>query len=38
VNIRNISNANYIRAVTGNEGGIEPGEPLTVVGSISLQF
>jgi iron complex outermembrane receptor protein len=38
VNIRNLANANYIRALTGNEGGLEPGEPLTVVGSFSIQF
>jgi iron complex outermembrane receptor protein len=38
VNIRNFANANYIRALTGNEGGIEPGEPLTVIGSVSVQF
>lgn len=38
INASNISNANYIRAVTGNEGGIEPGEPLTIVGSFSVQF
>jgi iron complex outermembrane receptor protein len=38
VNIRNLANANYIRALTGNDGGLEPGEPLTVVGSFSIQF
>lgn len=38
VNFRNITNANYVRALTGNEGGIEPGEPLSVIGSISVQF
>jgi iron complex outermembrane recepter protein len=38
LNMRNIGNAKYIRAVTGNEGGIEFGEPLTIVGSVSVQF
>lgn len=38
VNIRNLSNASYIRSLTGNEGGIEPGAPLTVIGSFSLTF
>ncbi|MFB2833765.1 TonB-dependent siderophore receptor [Floridanema evergladense] len=38
VNFRNISDTYYIRALTGNEGGIEPGEPLTVIGSFSIQF
>ncbi len=38
INVRNLANANYIRALTGNEGGLEPGEPLTVVGSFSIQF
>ncbi|MGI0485836.1 TonB-dependent siderophore receptor [Pantanalinema rosaneae CENA516] len=38
VNIRNLANANYIRALSGNDTGIEPGEPLTVIGSFSLQF
>jgi iron complex outermembrane receptor protein len=38
VNFRNITDANYIRALTGNEGGIEPGEPFTVITSVSLQF
>jgi hypothetical protein len=33
-----VPNANYIQALTGNEGGIEPGEPLTLIGSISVQF
>ncbi|MBL1174803.1 TonB-dependent siderophore receptor [Pantanalinema sp. GBBB05] len=38
VNIRNIGNTNYIRSVTGSDSGIQPGEPLTVIGSFSLQF
>ncbi|WP_171974799.1 TonB-dependent siderophore receptor [Leptolyngbya sp. 'hensonii'] len=38
LNIRNFSNASYIRALTGNDGGIEPGEPLTVIGSVGIQF
>ena len=38
INVRNLSNAHYIKASTGNEGGIEPGEPLTVIGSISLTY
>jgi iron complex outermembrane recepter protein len=38
VNIRNLANANYIRAVSGNQGQIEPGEPLSVRGSFSFQF
>jgi iron complex outermembrane receptor protein len=38
INARNITNVGYIRAVTGNEGGIEPGEPFSLVGSLSVQF
>jgi iron complex outermembrane recepter protein len=38
VNIRNLANANYIRAVSGNQGQIEPGEPFSVRGSFSFQF
>jgi iron complex outermembrane receptor protein len=38
LNFKNITNANYIRAVTGNEGGVYPGEPLTVIGSFSAEF
>lgn len=38
INARNLSNAYYIRAVTGNDGGIEPGEPLTIIGSFSFNF
>jgi iron complex outermembrane recepter protein len=38
INASNITNADYIRAVTGNEGGIEPGEPLTILGSFSMEF
>jgi iron complex outermembrane recepter protein len=38
INIKNITSAGYIRAATGNEGGNEPGEPLTVIGSFSVSF
>ncbi|MBC7882783.1 MAG: TonB-dependent siderophore receptor [Anaerolineae bacterium] len=38
VNIRNISNAKYIESVTGNNGGIYPGAPLTVIFSLSSEF
>lgn len=38
LNFKNISNANYIEAGTGNEGGIEPGQPFSVIGSFSVQF
>lgn len=38
VNVKNFTDANYITAATGNEGGIEPGFPLTVIGSVSVKF
>ena len=38
LNIKNIANTNYIRGVTGNEGGIYPGDPFTVLGSVSMEF
>ncbi len=38
LNFKNLTNTNYIRAVTGNEGGVYPGEPLTVIGSFSVGF
>ncbi|MFM2313214.1 MAG: hypothetical protein RLZZ04_2490 [Cyanobacteriota bacterium] len=38
VNVKNFTDANYITAATGNEGGIEPGFPLTVIGSVSIKF
>lgn len=38
LNLKNIANTNYIRGVTGNEGGIYPGEPFTVLGSVSAEF
>ena len=38
LNFKNISDADYIQSVTGNEGGIGPGEPLTVMGSFSVEF
>ena len=39
VNFKNLSNANYIEAVgTARESGLYPGEPFTVVGSVSYKF
>ncbi|WP_404783697.1 TonB-dependent siderophore receptor [Altericista sp. CCNU0014] len=38
LNFKNISNAYYIESSTGNEGGIEPGAPFTVIGSFSVKF
>jgi iron complex outermembrane recepter protein len=38
LNFKNIANANYIKGFTGNEGGIDPGEPFTVIGSFSVKF
>lgn len=38
VNLKNFTDANYITAATGNEGGIEPGFPFTVIGSLSFKF
>ncbi len=38
LNFKNLTNANYIKGSTGNEGGIEPGEPFTVIGSFSVKF
>ena len=38
MNVRNLSNASYIKGTTGNEGGIEVGEPFTVLGSISITY
>jgi iron complex outermembrane recepter protein len=38
LNFKNIANANYIKGSTGNEGGIDPGEPFTVIGSFSVKF
>ncbi|QUS60318.1 TonB-dependent siderophore receptor [Synechocystis sp. PCC 7338] len=38
LNLRNFTNANYVRAVSGLQTGIEPGEPFTIIGSFSVQF
>jgi iron complex outermembrane receptor protein len=39
VNFKNLSNANYIEAVgTSRESGVYPGEPFTVLGSVSYEF
>lgn len=38
LNLRNFTNANYVRAVSGNQTGIEPGEPFIIIGSFSVQF
>jgi iron complex outermembrane recepter protein len=38
LNFKNIANAYYIESSTGNEGGIEPGAPFTVIGSFSVKF
>jgi iron complex outermembrane recepter protein len=38
VNFKNFTDANYISAATGNEGGIEPGFPFTLIGSVSVKF
>ena len=38
LNFKNISNAYYIESSTGNDGGIEPGAPFTVIGSFSVKF
>jgi iron complex outermembrane receptor protein len=38
VNVKNITDARYIRASTGNEGGIEPGDPMTVLGSFTVRY
>ena len=39
VNFKNLSNANYIETVGTNRiSGTYPGEPLSVIGSVSYQF
>jgi iron complex outermembrane receptor protein len=38
LNFKNISNAYYIESSTGNEGGVEPGVPFTIIGSFSVRF
>ncbi|MBW4471486.1 MAG: TonB-dependent receptor [Stenomitos rutilans HA7619-LM2] len=39
VNFKNLSNANYIEAVgTARDSGLYPGEPFTVIGSVSYDF
>ncbi|MEG3896411.1 MULTISPECIES: TonB-dependent siderophore receptor [unclassified Microcoleus] len=39
INIKNLFNVNYIEAVNGaRDSGNQPGEPLTVIGSFSIQF
>ncbi|MEH2180226.1 TonB-dependent siderophore receptor [Nostoc sp.] len=39
VNFKNLFDVDYIRtASTGRANGIEPGEPFTVIGSVSVQF
>ncbi|MEG4229938.1 TonB-dependent receptor [Microcoleus sp. N9_B2] len=37
INIKNLFNVNYIESSTGRTG-IQPGEPLTVIGSFSVRF
>ncbi|MEG4808880.1 TonB-dependent receptor [Microcoleus sp. F8-D3] len=37
INIKNLFNVNYIESSSGRTG-IQPGEPLTVIGSFSVQF
>ncbi len=38
LNFKNISNAYYIESSGGTEAGIEPGAPLTIIGSFSVTF
>ncbi|NJK28679.1 MAG: TonB-dependent receptor [Acaryochloris sp. SU_5_25] len=38
VNFKNITNAQFVEAATDNEGGIEFGEPFTVIASFSVTF
>ncbi|WP_308253627.1 TonB-dependent siderophore receptor [Geminocystis sp. GBBB08] len=38
LNFKNISNVDYIQSVTGNQTGIEPGQPFSLIGSFSVQF
>ncbi len=38
LNFKNISDAYYIESVTGNDGGIYPVPPLTIIGSFSVRF
>jgi iron complex outermembrane recepter protein len=38
INFKNIANTYYIESSTGNEGGIEPGAPFTIIGSVSVRF
>ena len=38
VNFKNFTDAEYFTAVTGGDGGIEAGFPLTVIGSVSVKF
>jgi iron complex outermembrane receptor protein len=38
LNFRNFTDEHYIKAATGNEGGIEVGTPFTITGSASIRF
>ncbi|MEG4574933.1 TonB-dependent receptor [Microcoleus sp. N3A4] len=39
INIKNLFNVNYIKSVSGSRGlGNQPGEPLTVIASFTVQF
>ncbi|MDS3862282.1 TonB-dependent siderophore receptor [Thermosynechococcaceae cyanobacterium BACA0444] len=38
LNFKNLGNAQYIQALTGNEGGLEPGQPFAMIGSFSYRF
>ncbi|MEG4574936.1 TonB-dependent siderophore receptor [Microcoleus sp. N3A4] len=39
INIKNLFNVNYFKSVSGGrESGNQPGEPLTVIGSFTVQF
>jgi iron complex outermembrane receptor protein len=38
LNFKNISNAYFIQGVTGSNTGINPGDPLTLIGSFSVDF
>ena len=38
VNFKNFTDAEYFTAAIGNDGGIEPGFPFTVIGSVSVKF
>lgn len=38
INIQNLFDVNYIESTGNNRGRINPGEPFTVIGSVSVQF